>query len=191
MYLFTQIQKVIYICDNINSRMSKRDLKNYLSELNKEQLEEQVINLYDKFPTVKTFFDFVFKPNERQLLQDFKLKVSNEYFPVKIKKAKARRSVAQKMIKHFISLEVDPFVTVDAMLYSIEIAQTYSSEKEIKQELFFKSMLNSFQQAVSFMIEKGVLYDFKNRVEAIRAEAENQDWFNVFEFNSIVEKFDY
>lgn len=191
MYLFTQIQKVIYICDNINSRMSKRDLKNYLSELNKEQLEEQVINLYDKFPTVKTFFDFVFKPNERQLLQDFKLKVSNEFFPVKIKKAKARRSVAQKMIKHFISLGVDPFVTVDAMLYSIEIAQTYSSEKEIKQELFFKSMLNSFQQAVSFMIEKGVLYDFKNRVEAIRAEAENQDWFNVFEFNSIVEKFDY
>jgi hypothetical protein len=171
--------------------MSKRDLKNCLSELNKEQLEEQVINLYDKFPTVKTFFDFVFKPNERQLLQDFKLKVSNEYFPVKIKKAKARRSVAQKMIKHFISLGVDPFVTVDAMLYSIEIAQTYSSEKEIKQELFFKSMLNSFQQAVSFMIEKGVLYDFKNRVEAIRAEAENQDWFNVFEFNSIVEKFDY
>ncbi len=191
MYLFTQIQKVIYICDNINSRMSKRDLKNYLSELNKEQLEEQVINLYDKFPTVKTFFDFVFKPNERQLLQDFKLKVSNEFFPVKIKKAKARRSVAQKMIKHFISLGVDPFVTVDAMLYSIEIAQTYSSEKEIKQELFFKSMLNSFQQAVSFMIEKGVLYDFKNRVEAIRAEAENQDWINVFEFNSIVEKFDY
>lgn len=171
--------------------MSKRDLKNYLSELNKEQLEEQVINLYDKFPMVKTFFDFVFKPNERQLLQDFKLKVSNEYFPVKIKKAKARRSVAQKMIKHFISLGVDPFVTVDAMLYSIEIAQTYSSEKEIKQELFFKSMLNSFQQAVSFMIEKGVLYDFKNRVEAIRAEAENQDWINVFEFNSIVEKFDY
>ena len=77
------------------------------------------------------------------------------------------------------------------MLYSIEIAQTYSLNKEIKQELFFKSMLNSFQQVVSFMIENGILYDFKNRVEAIRAEAENQEWFNVFEFNSIVEKFDY
>ena len=106
--------------------MSKRDLKKYLNELNKEQLEEQIINLYDKFPAVKTYYDFVFKPNERQLLQDFKLKVSNEYFPVKSKKVKARRSVAQKMIKHFISLGVDPFVIVDAMLYSIEIAQTYS-----------------------------------------------------------------
>ena len=171
--------------------MSKRDLKKYLSELNKEQLEEQIVNLYDKFPAVKTFYNFVFKPNEIKLLQDFKLKVSNEYFPVKSRKAKARRSTAQKMIKHFISLGVDPFVTVDARLYSIEIAQTYSSEKEIKQELFYKSMLNSFQQAVSFMIENGVLYDFKNRVEAIRAEAENQEWFNIIEFNSIVEKFDY
>jgi hypothetical protein len=171
--------------------MSKRDLKKYLSELNKEQLEEQIVNLYDKFPAVKTFYNFVFKPNEIKLLQDFKLKVSNEYFPVKSRKAKARRSTAQKMIKHFISLGVDPFVTVDAMLYSIEIAQTYSSEKEIRQELFYKSMLNSFQQAVSFMIENGVLYDFKNRVEAIRTEAENQEWFNLIEFNSIVEKFDY
>jgi hypothetical protein len=171
--------------------MSKRDLKKYLNELNKEQLEEQIITLYDKFPSVKTFYNFVFKPNERQLSQDFKLKVSNEYFPVRSKKAKARRSVAQKMIKHFISLGVDPFVITDAMLYSIEIAQTYSSEKVINQELFFKSMLNSFQQAVRFMIENGILFEFKNRVEAIRMEAENQEWFNAVEFNSIVEKFDY
>ena len=171
--------------------MSKRDLKKYLNELNKEQLEEQIINLYDKFPDVKTYYDFVFNPNERKLLQEFKLKVSNEYFPVRSKRAKTRRSVAQKMIKHFISLGVDSFVIVDAMLYSIEIAQTYSSEKEIKQELFFKSMLNSFQLALSFMIENGILYDFKDRVEAIRTEAENQEWYNVSEFNSIVEKFDY
>ena len=62
--------------------MSKRELRKYLKELTKEQLEEQIINLYDKFPAVKTYYDFVFNPNERKLLQEFKLKVSNEYFPV-------------------------------------------------------------------------------------------------------------
>jgi hypothetical protein len=36
------------------------------------------------------------------------------------------------------------------MLYNIEIAQAFSSEKIIKQELFYKSMLTSFQQAISF-----------------------------------------
>ena len=44
--------------------MSKRDLKKYLNELNKEQLEGQIIELYDKFSTVKVYYDFVFNPNE-------------------------------------------------------------------------------------------------------------------------------
>jgi hypothetical protein len=77
------------------------------------------------------------------------------------------------------------------MLYAIEIAQTYSSEKVVKQELFYKSILNSFEQSISFMIANGILYEFKNRVEAIRTEAEAQEWFNVFEFNGIIERFDY
>ena len=37
----------------------------------------------------------------------------------------------------------------------------------------------------------GVLYEFKNRVEAIKTEAESQEWFNVFEFNAIIERFEY
>jgi hypothetical protein len=77
------------------------------------------------------------------------------------------------------------------MLYSIEIAQTFSAEKVIKQELFYKSLLNSYEQAISFMIANGVLYEFKNRVEAIRNEAEEQEWFNFFEFNAIIERFEY
>ena len=90
--------------------MSKRDLKKYLSELNKQQLEEHIIELYDKFIPVKTYYNFVFKPNENNLLKDAKLKVSNEYFPIRGKRPKMRRSVAQKFIKHFIQLGVDPFV---------------------------------------------------------------------------------
>jgi hypothetical protein len=88
-------------------------------------------------------------------------------------------------------LGVDPFIIADVMLYSIEIAQTFSSEKIIKQELFYKSLLNSFEQAISFMIANGVLYEFKNRVEAIRTEAESQEWFNICEFNAIIERFEY
>ncbi|HLF52861.1 DUF6155 family protein [Flavobacterium sp.] len=171
--------------------MSKRDLKKYLNELDKKQLEEQILELYDKFSTVKTYYDFVFNPKEDKLVQECKLKIANEYFPVKGKKAKARRSIAQKYIKHFIILGVDPFIIADVMLYSIEIAQTYAAEKVVKQELFYKSMLNSFEQAISYMIENGILYEFQNRVIAIKNETVAQDWINFFEFNAIVERFDY
>ena len=108
--------------------MSKRDLKKYLTELNKSQLEEQVIELYDKFKDVKVYYDFVFNPNENNLIKDAKLKISNEYFPIRGKRPKMRRSVAQKFIKHYIALGVDSFIIADIMLYNLEIAQSLSEE---------------------------------------------------------------
>jgi Family of unknown function (DUF6155) len=171
--------------------MSKRDLKKYLSELNTEQLQEQIIELYDKFVPVKTYYNFVFNPNETNLIKDAKLKISNEYFPIRGKRPKMRRSVAQKFIKHFILLGVDAFLIADIMLYNIEIAQTLSSEKQINAELFYKSMLASFSQAISFLIENGILNDFQSRIVAVKNESINQNWMNASEFNAIVERFDY
>ncbi len=171
--------------------MSKRDLKKYISELNKEQLEEQIVELYDKFKEVKVYYDFVFNPKENNLVKEAKLKITNEYYPVRGKKPKMRRSTAQKFIKHFILLGVDYYIVADIMLYNLEIAQALSSEKEIKQEAFFKSMLNSFQQAIIYIIEKGILEDFKSRVVAIQEETNTQEWINKQEFNNIIERFNY
>ncbi|AWK06067.1 hypothetical protein HYN56_18275 [Flavobacterium crocinum] len=177
--------------------MSKRDLKKYLGELTKEQLEEQLIELYEKFAPVKTYYDFVFNPKEDKLLQEAKVKISHEYFPIKKPgarwrpKAKMRRSVAQKLIKHFMTLGVDSFVLADIMLYNIEIAQTYSSQNYIKQELFYKSMLNSFEQAINFIVSNGIFNDFKLRINAILEEIVTQKWKNKYDFEAILEKIDY
>ena len=171
--------------------MSKRDLKKYLTELNKEQLELQLLELYDKFSDVKVYYNFAFRPNEVTLIKEAKLKISNEYFPFRGKKPKMRRSVAQKFIKHYITLGVDSFIIADIMLYNIEIAQSLSAEKVIKQEQFFNSMLNSFQQAISFVIEKGIFLEFKDRVVVVKENAIKQDWINKYDFNAIVERFEY
>lgn len=175
--------------------MSKRDLKKYVSELNKEQLEEQIIDLYEKFQPVKVYYNFVFNPKEVSLLQDSKLKISNEYFPIKKlgrrSKPKMRRSVAQKLIKHFVVLGVDPFVIADVMLYNIEIAQAYSSENPIKQELFFKSMFNSFEQAVEFIISNGIYAEFKTRIGSIFQETVEQKWINQYEFERIISRLEF
>ncbi len=175
--------------------MSKRDLKKYVSELNKEQLEEQIIDLYEKFQPVKVYYDFVFNPKEEFLLQDSKLKISNEYFPIKKlgrrSKPKMRRSVAQKLIKYFVVLGVDPFVIADVMLYNIEIAQAYSSDNPIKQELFFKSMFNSFEQAVEFIISNGIYAEFKTRIGSIFQETVEQKWINQYEFERIISRLEF
>jgi len=155
--------------------MSKRKLKKYLSELKKDALEDQLLDLYSRFPVVKEYYDFIFNPKEDKLLQEAKTKISNEYFPVKRRKPKARRSVAQKYIKHYIKLGVEPYILADVMIYNLEIAQTYARGKNVP-DAFFKSMLNSFEQAVHYVSVNGLLQDFKSRIVTFYEETQEQDW---------------
>ena len=169
--------------------MSKRDLKKYLTGLSKEQVEEQFLDLYDKFTEVKTYYDFVFNPKEEKLIQESKAKISNEYFPIKSKRAKLRRSVAQKYIKHFITLGVDPFSLADVMLYNVEVAQKYSAKREMRYSSFYKSMLNSFEQAVNYIISNGIVSEFKERILSIQSESARQRCENKDDFERITDLF--
>ncbi|MEL4306984.1 DUF6155 family protein [Joostella sp. CR20] len=156
--------------------MSKRDLKKYLTSLEKEELEAQILDLYTRFKNVKEFYDFVFNPKEDKLVEVAKTKIANEYFPINRRKPKARRSIAQKHIKHFIELGVNPVLTADVMWFTIEIAQTFNQEKAVKSEAFYKSMAKSFEEAVKFSIQHQLLTDYKTRIVAIYQEAKAQKW---------------
>ncbi|MDI1255535.1 MAG: DUF6155 family protein [Flavobacterium sp.] len=168
--------------------MSKRELKKYLNSLTKTQLEEQFSELYDKFPEVKKYYDFVFNPKEDKLISEARIKISNEYFPIKTKRAKLRRSVAQKYIKQFLLLGVEPHGVLDVMLFTIETAQKYTAKREMRYASFYKSMLNSFEQAVKYAIATGIIYDFKDRISAIYSEVIRQRWENQYEFERVVEQ---
>ncbi len=168
--------------------MSKRDLKKYLESLTKKQMEEQILDLYSRFKEVKVFYDFAFNPKEDKILEEAKLKVSKEY-NLNIRKPKARRSVAQKLIKHFKKLEVQPEVIADFMLFNIEIAQTFSAERNVKQESFYVSMLNSFREAVTHIREYNLDKIYLSRIEKIVDETYDQKWFNHIAFENSISNF--
>ena len=155
--------------------MSKRALKKYLAELEKEELEEQVLDLYEKFSSVKEFYNFVFNPNEDRLVQVAKMKISNEYFPLKRKLPKARRSVAQKHIRNFVTLGMDPVKLADLMFYNLEIAQTFEENRNAPLA-FYKSMLNSFKEALRHVSFHGILPMFKSRILTIYRTTQDRNW---------------
>lgn len=170
--------------------MSKRELKKYIAELTKPQLEEQILDLYARFKNVKEFYDFAFNPKEAKLLDECKFKISKEYFPVNARKPKMRRSVAQKYIKHFKTLGVEPAIIADVMLYNIEIAQAFTSENYIKQDSFYLSMLKSFDEAVGYIYDNGLFKTLQPRIDKILDEVIDQNWFNVKGFEAVVDKFE-
>ena len=166
--------------------MSKRALQDYLNELTKKQLQEQVLDLYTRFKPVKTYYNFVFNPKEEKLLEEAKFKIGKEYFPQNNRKPKIRRSVAQKIIKHYLQLGVDGFVVADVMLFNIEVAQRYTKVKQVNQITFYSSMLKSYIEVINFTLKNGINSDFVNRIEAISSESKNQDWPNHYEFEAIL-----
>lgn len=158
--------------------MSKRALTKYLQGLDKSELEDQVLDLYTRFKPVKEYYNFVFNPKEDKLVEEAKFKIANEYFPLKRRKARARRSVAQKYIKQFLLLGLDPTLTADVMLFNLETAQRFNAKKRINQEAFYKSMFNSFEQAVVFINENGLKAVFSERLREVLEVAWEQEWFN-------------
>jgi len=155
--------------------MSKRALKKYLMELKKKELEAQLMDLYHRFPVVKEYYDFIFNPKEDKMVQEAKSRISNEYFPLKRKRPKARRSVAQKYIKHFIKLGVEPHLIADLMLYNLEVAQAFSMDRNVP-DAFCKSMLNSFNEMVQFVSLNALLPNFKDRIVTAYEITQNRDW---------------
>jgi hypothetical protein len=93
-----------------------------------------------------------------------------------------RRSTAQQIIKHFLTLEVDPYLIADIMLFAIEIAQTYTAEKLIKQEAFYKGMQVAFSQAVHFVNSSGIGSEYKSRIYQIYQTVNQQKWPNAYQF---------
>jgi hypothetical protein len=168
--------------------MSKKELKTYLNGLSKQQLEDQVLDLYGRIKQVRTFYDFVFRPKEDALLEEARFKIAREYFPVNGRKPKTRRSVAQKHIRQFIQLGVQPAYIADIMLFNIEVAQEYTANKAINQQPFYTSMLKSFKEAVVFADEHQLTADLLPRMTKIVSNAKTYHWWNDWEFEEALNR---
>ena len=159
--------------------MSKKLLQKHLVELQKEHLEIMVLDLYDKFPEVKTYFNFVFNPNENKLLEQARVKVANEFFPLKRKRPKARRSVAQKYIKHFKTLGMSPELIAEFMWYNIGLMHTFCEEKPQRLP-FFKSFCNFYKEALQFASYNQIIPLYKTQILAVYTAS--KDWENEYDF---------
>jgi len=66
----------------------------------------------------------------------------------------------------------------EVMLFNLETAQRFNAKKRVNQEAFYKSMFNSFDQAIGFVETNGLRSIFKDRIRAVVETAWDQEWFN-------------
>lgn len=157
--------------------MSKRALKTYTEQLDKAALREQIHDLYERFPQVKTYYDFIFNPKEEKLLAEAMGRIAEEYFPKRRRRARARRSVAHKYLKHFNTLGVDPSLQAELMAFNLETGLRFEKVRNCP-EAFYKSMYRSYREWGAYLIHNKIYGEFNHRYTNVAKATERNGWPN-------------
>ena len=146
--------------------MSKTTLKKELQKLTKEQLVEQIVDLYDKNKSVKEFYDFYLNPsNEKELVKKYKKIIRKEFNVENPMYSSEKFSVAKRAISDFRDLQPSPEALADVMLYLPESACELTYRYGDYSEQFYNAAYNNFAAALKFIAKHKLLESFKLRAE--------------------------
>ena len=147
--------------------MSKLQLKKELQKLTKEQLIEQIFELYDTYKPVKEYYQTYLNPqNIEALFEKYKAVIVNEFYPNTISwNPKMRFSVAKKAITDFGALKPPPKLLTDLLETLVENASRFTYDYGDMTEQYYNSTVNNFERALKYLQKAGLLDDFKMRCD--------------------------
>lgn len=146
--------------------MSKAALKKELQKLTKEQIIEQILDLYEKNKSVKELYQFYLNPtNEKGLADKYKRLIRKEFNVENPMRSTEKFSVAKRAISDFKNLQPSPEYLADVMLYLPESACELTSLYGDFSEPFYNGAFNNFKAALEFLKKNNLLKAFKARAE--------------------------
>jgi hypothetical protein len=154
--------------------MGLRELKSELKKQDKETLIKHVSELYKKYKPVKEYFDFYINPNENELLEKYKEKVREGFFPKRGWNLKL--SLARKAINEFKKLGPSQENLADLLLYYAECGVEFTNDYGDIDENFYISIEKAYVSALELMEKESVLEKFKDRSEKIVNDTSGIGW---------------
>ncbi len=146
--------------------MSKTDLKKHLQSFTKEQIIEQILQLYDTCKPAKEYFEYSLNPDEKGQFEKYKAIITNEFYPKgKYVDPKTRFSVAKKAIADFRGLNPSPELLADLMVTLPELACKFTFEFGDMWEQYYTSTTTNYELALKFLKKNRLLELFRLRCQ--------------------------
>lgn len=147
--------------------MSKAALKKALKEQDNESLAQIILEVYEKRPEAKDYFEFWLNPDAEAELEKYKKKIFKLFF---MSEGKPRRSPdfteIKKLLKYFLSYGVDPEVSAELELYVCEQYLIWMDLRRFIASHFTR--LDKFISEAKVFIESHLLDElFAIRIERI------------------------
>lgn len=154
--------------------MGFSEIKKELSKLDKVQLIDLISDLYRKNISVKEYFKFYLKPDEKNLLEEYKDKVREGFFPKR--GIQPRLSISRKAINDLKKFEVSGECVADLMLHYVECGLVFIYKYGDDNEQMVTSMSNTFEKTLELLKKENLLEKFNERAKDIIEETEGIGW---------------
>lgn len=161
--------------------MAKKDislgsLKRYLKHVSREQLADEISDLFTKFESVRDYYHTKLLPEgETTVIEKYKDIIKNEFFPAR-GFGKARLSVAKKAVSNYKIVCRTKTSLADIMLYYVENGVEYTSTYGDIDEAFYYSLESMYKRAVELIVENELQEGFQERCQEIVDSAANIGW---------------
>ncbi len=156
--------------------MSIKALKHYLHQKPKEELIDEIADLFYKFKIVRDFYHGKSGTNENgKMLEKYKFLITNEFFPAR-GHGKANLSIAKKAVSDFRKISPSKTAWIDLMLHYVEIGVRFTKEYGDMDAPFYDSMEGMYDKVLKLLLQEGAQQEFKQRCRRIVADTEDISW---------------
>ncbi len=149
--------------------MSKAQLKKHLNTLDKSQIIEMVMELYDAHKEAKEYLEFYVNPDEDKKLDEFKKIVLKEFDDDISRDPQCRFSVCRKALSDFKKLAPSTETLAEAMVYYVERVCEFSFYAGDLWEQYYDSATSNFRSMLKFLVKNNMLEAMMPRVVQIMA----------------------
>ena len=101
------------------SRFDKRKLQEHLEQLSKEELEKEIMILFQKFAGVKRYYEQELSEDPKALSDKTKKEIYRCYFP-KSGKGKRKNAAIRRIISSFKQVSDSKYELADILLYRVK-----------------------------------------------------------------------
>jgi hypothetical protein len=154
--------------------MGLREVKTELNKMGKQKLIKVIAEIYKKYKPVKEYLDFYVNPNEKELLEEYKDKVTEGFFPSRGYNFKL--SLSRKAISDFKKLSTSPEALADLLLHYVECGVEFTNSYGDIDEAFYTRVENTYDDALKLMHKEDILKKFKKRAEKIVDDTTDIGW---------------
>ena len=149
--------------------MSKAQLKKHLNTLEKSQIIEMVMELYDARKEARDYLDYYVNPNESNELEKFKKIVLKEFDDDISRDPQCRFSECRKALSDFKKLAPSTETLAEAMVYYVERVCEFSFYAGDLWEQYYDSAVSNFRSMLKFLVKNDMLEAMMPRVVQIMA----------------------